>query len=96
MSINITLGPAAVLGNAMLPYSIPRVSETVSTAGTASTATAQGGELWTVTAEADVFVEFAASPTPDGAGTTRHRIKSGQTRQFIARTSGERVAFATT
>lgn len=93
MSINITLGEAGAVGVARLPVGAARASETLSSAGTASTAIARSNEVWTIVAEADVWVEFGTNP--NGAGAGRWRMRAGHVRQFTVTAPGERVAFQT-
>lgn len=94
MTIHITLGAAGPVGSATVLYSQPRVSETVSSAGTQSTARGQAGEVWSVTATVDLFVEIAVGA--DGAGTTRHRLAANERREFLVTVPGEGIAFQTT
>lgn len=92
MTINITIADNYAQGPAVLARSAARVSETLSTPGTASTASASPGEVWTITAEADVWVQFGTAPT--GVGP-RWRMKAGETRQWFATVAAEKAAYAT-
>jgi 4-hydroxy-L-threonine phosphate dehydrogenase PdxA len=92
MSINVTLGNPASIGAEAVLHSRARVSEAVTAAATASGATAATGEVWVVTAEADVFVQFAVAPT---GVAPRWRLRAGETRFFVA-TAGDKVAWAAT
>lgn len=92
MSINIEISGASGRGAAALATTATRASESLTAAATASTSVAQPGEMWTITAEADVFVEFGTAPT---GADPRCRMKSGSTRQWFASRVNEKVAFAT-
>ena len=92
MTIHITLSSAAAQGAAADATAAAVASETLSSAGAASTTTAQPGQLWTITAEADLFVQFGAAPT---GVAPRWRMKAGDTRQWFAASSNEKVSFAT-
>lgn len=93
MTINITLANAARMASSdLIDASTIRASETLATPGTASGVTAQADEVWDITAEVDLWVQFGSAPT---GVAPRVRMKSGQTRMFRA-SAGQKVAYATT
>lgn len=93
MTINISLaGGARVNVSDLVDAASCAASETLSSAGTASAATAQGNQIWVITAEVDLWVQFGVTPT---GVAPRFRMKSGETRMFRA-SAGQKVAFATT
>jgi nicotinamide mononucleotide (NMN) deamidase PncC len=94
MSIYVTISCAATANLGALSLSVPRAALAMTAAATPSTERAASGEVWTIVAEADVFVEFGE--TPNGTGPLRHRMRQGDVRQWVASAARERVAFAIT
>ena len=88
MSIHAVLNPYADL-----PFSEVRASEDLTTPGTPSTIEGKQGEIWTITAKADCYVEFGTAP--DGAGN-RWFLSKGDCRQLHVKFPGEKVAYALT
>ena len=94
MSIGIMLGTPERVGGAAVFYSQSITSESLTSAGTASTTAGKRGQVWRIVARAAVFVEFGAAP--DGAGATRWEMPSGDVLELAVTVDGEKVAFALT
>jgi hypothetical protein len=92
MAVFIALSSPASISGMPMTRSAPRASQTGLAAGVASTLTALTGEVWEITADADLFIEFGLAPT--GTGPARRRIKSGQTRYYMASAVGEKIAWS--
>ena len=75
-----------------LESSVPLGSEAPASATATTLAVTNPGQIWTITAEVDLYIEFGS--TPNGSGTPRRRMKAGTTRQFIAQRVGEKVAWS--
>lgn len=92
MSIYVTIGAVATVNNVALQIAAPRAVQAMTAAGQASTIQASQGEIWTVVAEAAVFVEFGSNPDA-ASGKMRRRMLAGERCEFAASANGERVAF---
>lgn len=93
MSIGVMLGTAEKVGGGVVFCSQSVSSESLTTAGVASTLAGKRGQVWRIVARAAVFVEFGAAP--DGAGSTRWEMPSGDVLELAVTQDGEKVAFAT-
>lgn len=95
MSIHVTLSSPVTVNLTSLLQDVPRQVQAMTAAGVVSTIAGRAGEVWTVRAFADVFVEFGRTPAPTGSGTLRHSMPSGDVRQWVCTEDGQLVAFAT-
>lgn len=92
MSIHVTISSAETVNNGTLEIDEPRAVQIMAAAGAPSTIKAFSGEVWTIVAEVDLFIEFGQTPT--GSGPLRRRMKAGDIRQWMCGRTNNAVAFA--